>query len=41
MPPQQGDGLLDVFDGSLNFGTHVDSPGADIGSAAWFVKFAQ
>jgi len=40
MPPQQADRLLDLIDGSLNFGTHVDSPAADIGSAARFVKFA-
>jgi hypothetical protein len=22
MPPQQGDGLLDLFNGTLDFGTH-------------------
>jgi hypothetical protein len=38
MPPQQGDGLLDVFDGAGDFGAHKVSPGADIGSAFSFVK---
>jgi hypothetical protein len=38
MPPQQGDSLLDVFDGAGDFGTHLGSPGADIGSVSAFVK---
>jgi hypothetical protein len=25
MPPQQGNGLLDVFDGAFGFGAHVQS----------------
>jgi hypothetical protein len=27
MPPQQAEGLLDLIDGSLNFGTHGDFSG--------------
>src|SRR5689334_3645125 len=38
MPPQQGDGLLDLFDGALHFGAHDDSPPAHIGSEPPFVK---
>jgi hypothetical protein len=34
MPPQQGDGLLDIFDIALDFGAH----GQDIGRVAGPVK---
>jgi hypothetical protein len=34
MPPQQGEGLLDVFDAALDLGAH----GTDIGRAALPVK---
>jgi len=34
MPPQQGDGLLNVFDGTGNFGSH----GGDIRATVTEVK---
>jgi hypothetical protein len=34
MPPQQGNGLLDVIDGAGDFGTH----GRDIRRSIWKVK---
>jgi hypothetical protein len=34
MPPQQGDGLLDIVNGAGNFGAH----GGDIGRTGWKVK---
>jgi hypothetical protein len=37
MPPQQGDGLLDVIDGAGDFGTH----GGDIRRSIWKVKLFQ
>jgi hypothetical protein len=40
MPPQQGDGLLDLFDGAFGFGAHgvLVLAGGDIGSVRGFVK---
>jgi hypothetical protein len=35
MPPQQGDGLLDIFDGTGDLGAH----GVDIGGETFAVKY--
>jgi hypothetical protein len=37
MPPQQGNGLLDVIDGAGDFGAH----GRDIRRSIWKVKLFQ
>jgi len=33
MPPQQGDGLLDVLDGAFSLGAHLKNPAAKAAGA--------